>query len=168
MTLFQKWQSDGQETKQQEGDNSRPTALLIISWLGPDNGWPSMRWVMHGGFDGAHLCTVQSIALWRPCPVYRRWSSAGTGRHRSPHLSRTPAPRWQRWREWRLEHMLTPCRTLEQCLSKPCYKRVDQSNHFLSADGSHLGFIFLITVRRRTLAVGLAVHLNARSSKAAH
>lgn len=38
--------------------------------------------------------------------------------------------------------MLTPCRALEQCLSKPCYKLVDQSNHFLSADSSPPWFYF--------------------------
>lgn len=114
---FLRQQRDGWEEKQQEGDNLRPTALLIIFRSGPDNIWPSMRHMMHGGFDRAHLCTVQSVALWRPCLAYRLWSSAGTGRHRSPHLSHTPAPQWQRWREGRWEHMLTPYRPLKHCLS---------------------------------------------------
>lgn len=68
--------------------------------------WLSMRRVIHGGFDRAHLCTVQSVVLRCPCPAYRLWSSAGTGRHRSPHLSHTPAPQWQRWRNGRW-HTLT-------------------------------------------------------------
>lgn len=49
---------------------------------------------MHGAFSRAHLCTVQSVARQCPYPAYRRWSSAGTGRHRSPHQNHTPAPPW--------------------------------------------------------------------------
>ena len=82
------------------------------------------------GTDGAHLCTGQSVALWCPRPVCRLWSSAGTGRHRSPRLSRTPAPRWQRWREGSLEHMLSPLGPLKQCslsLLTPCCKLVDSN-----------------------------------------
>lgn len=53
-----------------------------------------MSTVMHGAFSRAHLCTVQSVARQCPYPAYRRWSSAGTGRHRSPHQNHTPAPPW--------------------------------------------------------------------------
>lgn len=58
-----------------------------------------MSTVIHGAFSRAHLCTVQSVARQCPYPAYRRWSSAGTGQHRSPHQSHTPAPPWQTMRE---------------------------------------------------------------------
>lgn len=92
--------------------------------------WPSMRRVIHGGFDRAHLCTVQSVVLWCPCPAYRLWSSAGTGRRRSPHLSHTPAPQWQRWRGGRRAHMLTPCRPLKQWLLVYTVLQTCRSNYF--------------------------------------
>lgn len=92
--------------------------------------WPSMRRVIHGGFDRAHLCTVQSVVLWCPCPAYRLWSSAGTGRRRSPHLSHTPAPQWQRWRGGRRAHMLTPCRPLKQWLIVYTVLQTCRSNYF--------------------------------------
>lgn len=53
---------------------------------------PGVPGLMHGGRVGAHLCTVPSAARRCPCPACRRWSSAGTGRRRSPRLCRTPAP----------------------------------------------------------------------------
>lgn len=47
---------------------------------------------MHGAFSRAHLCTVRNVARQCPYPACRLWSSAGTGRHRSPHQNHTPAP----------------------------------------------------------------------------
>lgn len=79
---------------------------------------------MRGGLDGAHLCTVQSVLLWCPCPAYRLWSSAGTGRHRSRHRSHTPAPQWQRWKEGRWAHILNPCGALK-LLFLWCWKLVN-------------------------------------------
>lgn len=58
-----------------------------------------MSTVMHRVFSRAHLCTVQSVARQCPYPAYKLWSSAGTGRHRSPHQNHTPAPPWQMMRD---------------------------------------------------------------------
>lgn len=68
-----------------------PSTESEASWLFPLSCVP-MSTVMHGTFSRAHLCTVRNVARQCPCPACRLWSSAGTGRRRSPHQNHTPAP----------------------------------------------------------------------------
>lgn len=139
-----------------KNNNSKTEA----SWLFPLS-CPSMSTMMHGVFSRAHLCTVQSVARQCPYPAYKLWSSAGTGRHRSPHQNHTPAPPWQMMREidiTRISPQMTKIMTKKMfCLNTGLQTFLYQN--------TNLGLVFLITIRWRALTMGLAIHLNTRSSK---
>lgn len=114
---------------------------------------------MHGAFSRAHLCTVRNVARQCLYPACRLWSSAGTGRHRSPHQNHTPAPPRQTMREIDSTRMSSPwmTKTLTFCLSAGLQT--------FSLANAHLGLVSLIAVRWRALTMGLAIHLNTGSSK---